>query len=356
MYRHVHFGAGALGLGLMCAGGRETRCDRFILNRDSDGSRERLLSLSREGGYDLIPYGGRRKFIPITGAMSYDDVDFIGLADTERPMLITTALKKRGLDESFRQLAELISARGDRPTFIVAGENQVDSHYLADKLYPENQKKPKNTVFVRSVVDRICNKPTMKYGRVSVYCEKFGAVYLENLKPRIPVQLVPNRVRWKTVAGYEYVVDRKKWIVNAVHLTISLIAHYEGFSSVRELISSDTRKEALLKGVISECRNLFLKVYADKQAALGESEAELDSFCNDLFVRIRDYPQRIYDAVTRFTGPERLQEFIDDFHRKVSDPSLRVMKSSSTNAPYYPSLAAAIVCELVKQDKWIKPV
>ncbi len=58
--------------------------------------------------------------------------------------------------------------------------------------------------------------------------------------------------------------------------------------------------------------------------------------------------------ITLFTGPERLVEFFDGYHRKITGLTLSEMKNEITRAPYFLSLTTHVVVELVKDRRWIR--
>ncbi len=354
MMRHVHFGAGALGLGLMCAQQRKRPPQLYILNRDGPTSKERIAAIADKGGYQIVPFLTKPQFIPVKRALTYNAANLEAMGDSDGPKLITTPLKKDGIDASMPQIAQLLAARRGRKTFVVAGENQVDSHYIRDRLAGAGSLADPGTVFQRAVVDRICNKPVLKNGLVSVSHEEFGQVYLEREKSKIPQALLPSTKNWSPVQNFEYTVDRKKWVVNATHLMISLVAHYHKFPSVCDFVSDNNTNERLLRVMIEESAEALFKNYRSKNVELGESDTDFKKFCDVLLERIRIYPQRIYDGVTRFTGSENLASFIDDFHRKISDPHLALLISSRSFVAYSPALISNMVFEMVTERRWIQ--
>jgi hypothetical protein len=354
MMRHVHFGAGALGLGLICAQHRKRSPELYILNRDGPASKERIAAIADKGGYQLVPFLTKPQFIPVKRALTYSAANWEAIGDCDGPMLITTALKKDGIDASMPQIKQLLAARRGKKTFVVAGENQVDSHYIRDRLAGTRILADPGIVFQRAVVDRICNKPVLKDGIVSVSHEQFGQVYLETQRPKISKALLPSTKNWRHVQNFEYTVDRKKWVVNATHLMISLVAHYHKFPSVCDFVSASNANERLLRVMIEESAEALSNNYRSKNKQIGESDTDFKKFCDMLFERIKIYPQRIYDGVTRFTGPAKLTSFMDDFHRKISDPHLALLISSRSFVAYSPALISSMVFEMVTKRRWIR--
>lgn len=122
-FQHVHLGAGALGLGLICpvvvaAGGKCT-----ILNRYSPSASSRLKAINDNRGYHIHLYGRDRTFVNVVAASTYEETDLEALGSEAGDLLLTTALKREGLLASVAVIRRILEERGARPTAVLAGEN-----------------------------------------------------------------------------------------------------------------------------------------------------------------------------------------------------------------------------------------
>lgn len=349
LFQHVHLGAGALGLGLICpvvveAGGKCT-----ILNRNSPGATVRLKAINDRRGYFIHPYGGDSTPVAVSAALTYADADFAELAGGEGDLLLTTALRREGIVDSLPVIRRILEERGSRPTVVLAGENQVDTIFLKEQLTSNGFVPDENTLFVRAVVDRICNKPTVEDGAVEVTCEAFGRIYVEQL-PNFFVLGLAKAEHWEVVSDFQFIVDRKKWIVNAAHLQMALVAHYFRHPSVMSFTSREFGKRLLDKAV-DEFTALMTSHY--EHVGRRGFRSELSNFAPFVKQRIASFPQRFPDVVTRFDKPVKLPAFFEDFHRKITELTLEKMHRAA-KAPYFPSLVTHIVVELIKERRWIR--
>lgn len=326
----------------------------MIINRSSGVADKRLKAIRAIGGYDLYPYHPDREpqatFVPIAGASVYEGVDFEAIANSAGELLLTTALRKDGLDASLGVIRDILRARGERPVVVMACENQVDSHYLRSKLEAYGFRPAVQTLFLRVVVDRICNKPELVGGRLEVACERFGRIYSERMDRVSPSvgALSKRKEIFERVSDFKLVVDRKKWLVNAPHLLMSLLAHYYRFPSVRDFTSEEYGSQILDRS-LSELRKLMSHHYE----RAGQATPGLADFAKSINERIREFPQRYPDVVTRFSGQDALTAFFDDYHRKVTALALDEMHSTRADAPYFLSLGTHVVVELIKDRRWI---
>ncbi|HEX8240872.1 MAG TPA: hypothetical protein VF574_14150 [Allosphingosinicella sp.] len=119
--------------------------------------------------YDTEP-----EFVPLAAALTYDQADFETIAADPAELLLTTALKREGIIESLPVIRRLLEARKELPTVVIAAENQVDTLFLKHELVSAGYQLRETTLFVRAVVDRICNKPEIEGDSLLVRCEGFA--------------------------------------------------------------------------------------------------------------------------------------------------------------------------------------
>ena len=348
-FQHVHLGAGALGLGLICpvviaAGGKCT-----ILNRASPSGNRHVKAINDRSGYFLHPYKKDSTFVAVEAAATYEEADFGELAQGNRDLLLTTALRREGILASLSVIRRILDERGARPTVVLAGENQVDTLFLKEQLISLGFVPHPHTLFVRGVVDRICNKPTIEDAGLEVTCEAFGRIYVERV-PNFFIHGLAKADHWEEVADFAFVVDRKKWVVNASHLLMALVAHYFRHPSVKSFASEEFGNRLLDKAV-----NEFTMLMVGHYELLGRRGLRpgLAEFASLLKERIASFPQRYPDVVTRFSGPDKLPAFLEDFHRKITELALARMHRAAT-APYFASLVTHIVVDLIKERRWIR--
>lgn len=350
-FQHVHLGAGALGLGLICPTVAAADGVSTILNRDSPQAADRLGAIAAAGGYYVHLYGeDEPTFVAVPQVATYAQADVAAIASDHHELLLTTALRRQGLDESIDFIREILEARGNMLTVVIACENQVDSHYLRDRLQERGFTPPASVTFIRSVVDRICIRPVLRDGVVEVACERFGRISVERsglLSPLIS-GLVKRKVI-EEVEDFDFAADRKKWLVNAPHLLMVLLAHYYRFPSVRDFTAERFGGEVLDRAVTE-----ISQLAAAHFRRAGRTAPGLAAFAEGVKARLREFPQRYADVIRLFAGPERLVEFFDDYHRKITDLSLSDMKSEIAKAPYFLSLTTHVVVELIKERRWIR--
>jgi hypothetical protein len=327
-----------------------------VLNRNSPGARARLAAIEARRGYYIHPYDAEPEFIPVAAALTYDQADFGTIAAYPGELLLTTALKREGIMESLGVIRQLLEEREGRPTVVIAAENQVDTLFLKNELVSAGFQPQEEILFVRAVVDRICNKPEIEEDGLVVQCEGFARIYLERTKPAIEwafpqcLRGLKKQPLCEMSNDFEFVVDRKKWVINAAHLLMALTAHYYRFPSVRAFASQEFGRRLLEKSV-NEFERLMRYHYQHDDLAYPRTG--LVEFTRSVRERIATFPQRYPDIVTRFDGPEKLPLFFEDFHRKITQLALEDMHRS-IHAPYFASLVTHIVVELVKEGRWIR--
>lgn len=288
----------------------------------------------------------------IESAVTYDQAEPEKLASGPGEILITTALKREGLLNSLDIIGCLLKARGQRQALVIACENQVDSVYLREQLEERGYTPGGGTVFARAVVDRICNKPRLVRGRVEVACEDFARIDVES-RSDLRSPLLRTLIRGSSSAihaakDFARVVERKKWVVNAPHLLLALVAHYYRFPTVKAFVSEDFGRR-VLDGAFKELGELVTNYYDRSRI----HPPELTAFAKAVKERIKKFPQRYPDVVTRLSGPDRIIDFFDDYERKIVALPLEEMEATDNHARYFSALVTFIVVELIKERRWI---
>lgn len=375
--RHYHLGAGALGLGLVLPALSQVCNSSIVASRSStSGGKKKLSAIAQSGSYRLDVYSPRGKndnsnhTVAVAHAISYDELPghlTLGFANVDA-IIVTTALKKAGVNGSVDQLKLICESahRCNIPILLLAAENEVDSCYV-HQLLINNGCDDKNIYPVRCVVDRICNKPIVEAngpdkGKLTVLVEQFAKIYLnhEDLLSSVPDVLRKAMSSEAATAIFEetddfqFIVERKKWVVNASHLLLALYAHWSNYPSLQGFVQNNTNVvERLVDDVVSMSRGSLL---AGVSPAVQKARA-MKGFATDLKTRLGQFPQFTYDVVTRFTGSEQLLDFFHDFHRKIVEPylALPLTVDNRVKTPVLPSYITMCLIELIHEKRWIKP-
>jgi hypothetical protein len=369
---HIHFGAGALGLGLVVPAFADRVASVSVFNRPSVDGATRLSLISARGGYWVDVFSGTdstQSWIPIHYAHEYealakhcDDV-FSGASAA----LLTTALKRNGIEASLNELACVCAIAQSKaiPVLILAAENQVDSLWVLRRV-SELLRDGQGVFQVRCVVDRICNKPyaAQMHGQeqgLFVFVENFARIYINGADLHsLPAALsdwvlsdgmlrLENLFEFRN--DFDFVVNRKKWVVNASHLLLAIYAHWGRYPTINNFAKD-------FPEIVDRIVDDVAKVSSGLLFAEGVgSRHENDSFVRQLKSRLGRFPQVPYDAVTRLTGPDKLFDFFEDFHRKIAEPFLSssVTDMNNDDAPILPSYITMCAIDLIAKNRWIRP-
>jgi len=331
-YRHLHLGAGPLGLGLVAFATSRAGFDVVLASRRGDpDSAGRAATLRQNNSYLVSSI--TRENPSLTANAELVDVErylFTGpaedwneiLEEVRRPetILVTTALTTKGLEDCVPMLSQLLQARvqaTDSPLFIIPCENQTGERYaeLTREVLPTN------IVFLAAVVDRVCMRLAHDSldGRLHVVVpvEPFADWIIERktgfTEPleQILAPLVPGLVRFSPDIQQEHV--RKLWFVNGVHTLVAIFAKLERHVFLDDFLATPGG-ETLLRGVQEELLDAT-------QTRLGAesifAEEDLRLFGDRIAERFRAFPDLVDRIIKRFT-PEELPEFVKrDLHAKV---------------------------------------
>lgn len=360
--RHLHIGAGALGLGLTAWATRQVGLDLVILNRSSaSDSRNKALSATKQFRIDY----------PDNASENVTLNDFLFLPDdiekakkfVQDPatILLTTALKEYGVREMAGTLGALLHARLQcgEPLYFVACENAITSRQVMDLALiqiPDDQRENvrKAVIPLDCVVDRICNKPNYDGHTVTVVCERFAQWYIEEPVQRGKLScLTPGHQEnpaIRFVPSLEEYVYRKKWVVNALHLSTAIAAYGEGYSLIHRYLEN-AHARSLFMQLGKELEEIF-EYWLDKRPVKRSiSVEEMRVFYDSVQSRILTHPQRVADATTRLRKNEVIG-FMKDFHRKLVEPFL--MHTSQQDKTHYQiSRIMARVDEIIAAERFM---
>jgi hypothetical protein len=326
-------------------------------------SSERCAILAKDHTYRVVvPDDGSAdpysiESMRIQGFLYYDEIDKASHISHSEDILITTALKKDGVGQSIQKLLKLLEAlhNNDRiqRIHIISCENALDSIELQELLESEVRSGYYGNVlerckFARSVVDWICNKPLIYDGFIELVCEKYANWTVESNNTELDVFFPRTHVDIVHFKGeLDPIIVRKKWLVNAVHLSIALFAHYEDELMVNDFVSHHPSGNGYLDGIIDEMRMMF----QDWNISNGRpfDDNEIYSYCLQVKNRISHHPQTVSDSTTRFKK-DKLFYFFADYHRKISDPALSFSKKGYVELFWIP-LNLFTVTELISKQK-----
>jgi hypothetical protein len=368
---HFHFGAGALGLGLVVPT-FEYRVDAVsVINRASTDGTARLGAIALNNGYRLEVFsahgknGNTSRTIEVEHCVGYGELaahSHSALAGATA-VLLTTSLKRRGIEESLEQLDAVCRAAEDRglPVALLAAENQVDSCWVRDRI-ADRIAGAGSIHAVRCVVDRICNKPTLQgaagtAGGLTVLAEEFARIYVcardvDALpEPLATCLAVRPSDSIEHVSDFEAVVTRKKWVVNAAHLLLALFAHWNRFPTLHGFVESSPN---FVDRLVDDVSRMSFSAMQGGVAILKDEDRK---FVSGLKARLGKFPQRPFDAVTRLTSSDHIDEFLEDFHRKVVEPYLAApsVVLGRSRVPFLPSHITMCAIDLIKNRQWIRP-
>jgi mannitol-1-phosphate/altronate dehydrogenase len=366
----LHFGCGALGLGLVVKEfyHLDGDVDIYVANRRSSDeeskNRNEILEsrkhyFVREVGVD-IP-------IKVKDFIFFDEEQrLIDVVTQDQIIYFTTSLKETGVEASLETIASLLLCREKATTdfqlLFIACENAISSTAIKQKIefiLTKRQGKPftfsNKIMFVDCVVDRLCNQPLVDpKDNVIVLAENYWSWILDgNAIKKISRKSGQVEVKktLQSLPGVEIsddlttFVNRKKWIVNALHQAIALWAHDLNFRLISRYLETENGIR-VLEGLASEIYQVFLS----NEGNINSKDAF--KYINKVKERLMDFPSNVRTALTRFEGPASLAPFFKDYNRKIGEPVLAYM--SKTNKPlYYLPYILLRTTYMISQDRYV---
>jgi len=296
-----------------------------------------------------------------------EERDFISVIVDPRTVLLTTALKQ-GIQSFLPLLARALTARVQRdtptPLYIVACENAINSLDLRNMIIPLLPSEvigppfEQAVIFVPCMVDRICGKPFVNplTNRVQVEVEQFAEWVLQRPNLGTPsleeILINPETSSYiKFVPDLNPILRRKKWLVNGPHLLIALNAFAQRYTRLDIFLQEEPLARELLEGLLEEALEVFQAV----EPSFGVYE--LREFNELTKVRFQSYPDRVARILSRFTGPERLHEFFQDFYGKVTKPALQYIELHRQEGeyivPYWTVQTLLLVTQLINESRYV---
>nr|MDT0519820.1 hypothetical protein [Streptomyces sp. DSM 41633] len=326
--RHVHIGAGALGLGLIAQlTGAEHDIDVSVVQRAGGGSARKLESLARSLRYERViasnkthPDSWPSCHIGISEAFALESREELQRVICDPScLLLTVALGEGGLDAQVPLLSSLLEKRAASPAgsplCVIACENTVGEEYL--RL---SRRSLDGVVFVRCLVDRMCSLPTIgSDGVVRVETEDYGSWLIERVQDGTEeiedalsgvhgVDFVDDLPRWRM---------RKRWLMNAPHLAAGIFAQNANNPHIDDYVNESA---AIFRAVQLECLEAF---------HVKSPEMELDAlrgYNEEIFGRVSSFPM-LTRKVLRRLHPDRLEELLRTSNEIIIGPSSAYMQS-----------------------------
>lgn len=366
----IHFGCGALGLGLSVPILKDLpNREIFLANRRNPNPEDNAKNeiLRSQKSYNLI-CGDNTAVIDFTDFIYFDEFNKLEQLFLEDDFLfITTALKETGIKANLPLFSSLISLRNKskirKPLIFLACENAISStdieKLIKDHLKIDHKSAFQNPeiLFMDCVVDRMCNSPLIKNNAINVVVEDYCSwiVNPANIKRKLAYN-DPNYVSLlgqinqlsddlEMIYNIQFFVRRKKWIINAMHQMIALYAHYLDRNLIHLFVKSNGGKD-----IVSAIERDVLKMYLYNEENASEDEAI--KYIKKFIERISNYPSLISTALTRFQDGSKLQEFFADFHRKTGEPALHYTLGTGEDLPAVNQILLIIV-EMISKKKYV---
>lgn len=363
MKKHVHFGAGAFGLGFTVWIANQNGFKTTIANRASKKSSQRSEHLRTQGHYHIQFFQGEDTKIEIDDFFyieknENDIVDQISSPDTS---LITTSVSRDGLngiaDILSRGITERAKKAAAKHLFIIPCENGVTGDDLRQKIIDSanfgtsHSDLDQIATFLSCAVDRICREPTIdKNGQLVVKTEKFAELVIEEPNKDIDSlkKLLPeNRFGLQYVENLRPYQRRKRWLLNGPHLLIALHAQRDGYSYLHDYLNLSPRSFPILRGIQAELAEIISLLEPNI------SFREATSYNAIVANRFMAAPDKITRIIHRFTGAERLEAFLADYYDKVTAQAMQYVESGQ-NFPHMLACTLASCQSLIADQRYAK--
>ncbi|GAB2882788.1 hypothetical protein GCM10027074_59050 [Streptomyces deserti] len=346
--KHLHMGAGGLGLGLVVALTAKLRgTDAFVLQRD--GHKLDALRDKRFYFRDVKP-GGESQQVDISGALSLEQAEEIRVLITQPgPVLLTTALTENGLEGQVERIRDLLSERVSaghpEPLYVIACENIVGRFY--QKL--EQGHFGENIHFLPCVVDRLCNNSSVEHGSVRVETEEYGSWVIER---RTPWTEELERILAPAIANISFVDDlesearKKRWLVNGPHFALGLMAHRRRRALLHEFASDPEGGQPFFRGVLAECADAYAYWYQ-------LDPSELADFVDVVYRRFSSFYTETHRVVKRL-HPDRLEPLLHAAYERILEPS-ESFRRARRECPEYLHWALRTLLWLIYVGDYVDP-
>jgi hypothetical protein len=171
-------------------------------------------------------------------------------------------------------------------------------HYICSKIDDANKEKMNNAniYFINVVVDRICHEPKIldiDLGLIGVTVEDYSELILDisNIRAHHIQELIENIPSGVVFVDkpliFQAYEDRKKLLINTVHLAIASIAYKYGIIKLSEAMNNNTMIEFTILDVQSELREAFKIKYGHLTKEHPFDDSSLIGYCNKFIYRVK---------------------------------------------------------------------
>lgn len=313
----MHLGVGRFGLGFAVPLARDLRLSSVLVNRpgSSHDSEKRLAALKQRKRFKLRFYD--RKNAPKTEDIEFEDLIVLdGVSSTNRlselladphTLILTTAVGEPQIQVIAETLAGALKQRvlSENPLWVLACENlQSGSTFLRKEVerylpLPDDPKCPVR--FANCVVDRICPSWSIRKGTVSIECESYRSLILEDrfdqdtLRERLDSHAgVISLVKPAEFSLYHV---RKLWLLNGYHLALAVLGSQmppKGLKTPIREVLEDQKIREVVHGVREELITAFLELGIKNKISFQPED--LDAYMNTVeqrFSQSQDTCERV---------------------------------------------------------------
>ncbi|WP_430378199.1 hypothetical protein [Streptomyces sp. B1-3] len=352
--RHVHLGAGALGLGLVAQLTAAQGVDVSVVQRSVGRSTERLASLVEHRGYwrviasnNLPPDRWPSNRVAITKAFALESEDELKreICDPEC-RLLTISLGEGGLEAQVPLISTILQERAaqnsGRGLCVIACENTIGEEYakLSQQRFPE-------VTFVPCLVDRMCSSPGIAPdGQVRVDTEDFGSWVIQRIDGA--TEFIESS--FGSDGDIEFVDDlplrrkQKRWLMNGPHLTAGIFAWNAGISRIDYYL--DGENASIFRAVQRE----YIEAFHSSNPSVGLEE--LRSYSREVLRRISAFPMPT-SKVLRRLRPDKLEELLRTGNEIIVKPSSEYLKRHH-HQPVMLTLGIHTLIDLVDSREYVE--
>lgn len=319
--RHVHLGAGALGLGLITQLTAADGVDVSVVQRSGEGSTERLTSLAEHRGYwrviasnNLPVDRWQSSRVPISRVFALESEDEVKREICNPDChLLTISLGEGGLEAQVPLISSILQERAAQNfgshLCVIACENTVGEEY--SKL---SRQRLTEVEFVPCLVDRMCSSPSIAPdGLVRVETEDFGSWVIQRVSGATDFI----EAYLSDIEAIEFVDDlplrrkQKRWLMNAPHLTVGIFAWNAGSPRIDYYLNENA---PTFRAVQREC----MEAFQASNPSVGPEA--LRSYGREVFHRVAAFPMPTRKVLRRLR-PDRLEELFRTTNEIIVNPS-----------------------------------
>ena len=359
--RHLHFGPGKLGLGLVTWATRKQGMRvTLVTHSDRIESEEKNALLVRNKCYFI--QGLTREKVFVDGLVGYGPANKFptlreAIVDAET-VLLTTSLRDN-LKNIVEMLGELLLARHQANVasnlYILAAENTRDSVWLQreiEKYFARSNPAInasdilRQVTFVPCVVDRVCTRVVVEDGEVVVTAFPTARWLIQDPGGHTGVELravLPPDDTIEYVADIKLERKIKLYLYNGPHLLLAIFAFIENIYLLPQFLGTENG-ERVLRLVFHECERTL--THLDRAIPLKRIKEDIKK--NEM--RFRSDPDPVARILSRLSGDRNLPKFLEDFHHKVGLPALSYLRTGGRDLNVIPLALFSLIERIQEHD------